>query len=194
MHTWLSTSCIVLSCVAICSCVKDRKVTYSKAEATGLDKYQSDVSYVTDEEGNVRPSQDKRSRYDSEGAYASGSKNYSGAAYQKEGYRSKRWGGDKGFNAQSYAGNKDGSQFKNSPHFIGQQAMAQGNYSSAGNKNYSAASYNNSVGPAHTGSEAGHPQDSMSAARRDSYQQPTIFTKEQGNGVTVEETNALLGR
>lgn len=194
MHNWLSTSCVVLGCIAICSCAKDRKVTYEKADATGIRKYESDVRYVTDEQGNVKPNQDKRSRYDSEGSYAGGSKDYSGTEYKKGDYNAKRWGGGKGFNAKSYAGNKDGSEFKHSPHFVGQQAAAQGDYSSAGNKNYGAASYNNTVGSAATGAEVNRPQDSQSAAKRSSYQQPTIFTKEQGNGVTVEETNALLGR
>ena len=178
--------------VLMVSCASEREVTYEKAEARGLDKYKSDVKYVTDEQGNVRPDSDKRSQFDSKGSYA-GAKGFSGEQYSKKDYRSKRWGGDKGFNSKGYSGNVDGGKFQKSPHFVQKQANAQGQYAAAGGENYAKSGYAGNTGPAQQGEAVARPTDAKSASRAN-YPAPPVYSLDQANGIGVGDTNAMMGR
>lgn len=178
--------------VFMVSCASEREIDYEKAEARGLDKYMSDVKYVTDEQGNVRPDSGKRSQYDSKGDYG-GAKGFSGEHYSKKNYRSKRWGGNKGFNSKNYSGNKSGSQFQHSPHFVQQQANAQGQYAAGGGKNYATSGYAGNTGAVNRGRSVARPSDAQSDAKSN-YPAPPIYSLDQVNGIGVNETNAMMGR
>ncbi|MEO1857040.1 MAG: hypothetical protein ABGY95_06705 [Rubritalea sp.] len=175
------------------SCASEREITYEKGgpEQFG-DRYMSDVKYVTDEQGNVRPDSEQRSQYDSKGAYA-GAKGYSGGTYSKKDYRSKRWSGDKSFNSKGYSGNKDGSQFQKSPHFVQQQANAQGKYATAAGENYTKSGYAGDTGAVDRGNAVARPSDAKSASKSN-YPSPPVYTLDQANGIGVSDTNAMLGR
>ncbi|MFD2160738.1 hypothetical protein ACFSW8_17670 [Rubritalea tangerina] len=183
-----------MTSIFLVSCATEREVTYEKGgpEQFG-DRYLSDVKYVVDEQGNVRPNQDKRSQFEAEGDYAGG-KAYQGSAYGKEAYRSKRWGGDKNFNAQQFAGNKSGSQYQYSPHFVQQQANAQGQYSHVGGKNYGTSGYGGEVRAVDRGRNVGKPQDAATQSRRKVYAPPPIYSMDQVNGIGVDDTKAMMGR
>ena len=191
MRIWFSISYLLVP-LFIISCASERKITYEKAEAGGIDKYMSDVKYVTDEEGNVRPSKDKRSQYDSQGSYA-GTKGFSGEDYSKKNYRSKRWGGDKEFNSKSFSGNKSGSRFQHSPHFVQQQANAQGQYAAVGGQNYATSGYAGNTGEVSRGNPVARPGDAKTSSKSN-YPFPPVYTLDQANGIGVSETNTMMGR
>ena len=190
MRGFFSISYLLIPVLAS-SCASERKITKEKAEARGLDKYMSDVKYVTDEEGNVRPDSDKRSQFDSKETYA-GAKGFSGEQYSKKGYRSKRWGGNKDFNSKKFSGNKSGSQFQHSPHFVQQHANAQGQSAAAGSKNYGTSDYSGNTGAANRGESVDRPTDAKS--QNAGYQSPPVYSLDQANGVGVGDTNAMMGR
>lgn len=191
MRTGLSTFYLLIPILMV-SCASEREVSYEKVKGRGLDKYMSDVKYVTDDEGNVQPDSDKRSQFDSKGAYA-GAKGISGENYSKKGYRSKRWGGNKDFNAKNYSGNKSGSQFQHSPHFVQQQANAQGQYATAGGKNYAKSGYAGNTGAARRGNPVARPSDAKSATKSN-YPAAPIYTLDQANDIGVSDTNSMMGR
>ena len=193
MRTGLSISYLLIP-IFMVSCATEREISYEKAEARGLDKYKSDVKYVTDEEGNVRPDSDKRSQFDSQGTYA-GAKGFRGEDYSKKNYRSKRWGGNKDFNSKNFSGNKNGSQFQHSPHFVQQQANAQGQYAAGGGKNYTTSGYAGNTGAASRGNAGARPSDAKSASKSN-YPAPPVYSLDQANGIGigVSDTNAMMGR
>ncbi|PQJ27304.1 hypothetical protein [Rubritalea profundi] len=191
MRTGLSIYYLLIP-IFMVSCASERKITYEKAEARGLDKYMSDVRYVTDEEGNVRPDSDKRSQFDSRGTYA-GAKGYSGEDYSKKNYRSKRWGNNKDFNAKNFSGNKNGSRFQHSPHFVQQQANAQGQNAAAGGENYATSGYAGNTGAANRGNAVVRPSDAKSASKSN-YPAPPVYSLDQANGIGVSDTNSMMGR
>jgi hypothetical protein len=188
-------------CIAIFfvfSCASERKITYDTK--IGLDnsekilaKWASDVKYVTASDGSVVPDSGNRSRYESKGLY-SGATAVQGEQYGKENYRSKRWGGNNEFSKQAYNGGKNGNQFKQSPHFVRQQANAQGDYASVGDRKVEAQNFTGYTQNSNNGRALARPVDAQSKSERENHTPPPVYDLDTYNNIGVEETRSLLGR
>lgn len=191
MRNWLSISYLILS-LFVLSCVSEREVTYEKGEAKGIRKYESDVKYVIDEQGNVRPNQDKRSRYDAKGSYA-GAKTYSANDFGKAKYRSKRWNSNRGFDSKKFK-NKGGNSYQQAPHFVQKQAAVQGEYSRFGKENYGTKGYQKGPNSVYATERVNRIVDVETSISNSGYSNPNVYSLQQMNEASVEDTNAMLGR
>lgn len=187
----------LLGFALLASCASEREVTYSKAEATGLAKYQSDVSYMMDEAGNVQPTNsDQRSQFESEGNYYQ-AQSQMDSQYSKPEYSASRWEQNTSFSKKAYGSGKQSRDYKNSPYFVQQQAAYQGSQASvSGNQQFTGTSrYSGTSSQSYSNSgSVNKPTDAATAKRRNSLPAPDIYTLGEINQLNVEDTNEMLGR
>jgi len=186
---------LVLTVCFFASCVSEQTVTTSK-KRSGLDKYNNGYEIEKGEHGMMQSGSDKVSQYDRKRSSV-GVKDFSGKDYNKESYRKKRWGGNRGYTAKRYEGNTDGSQFRYSPHYVNRNANAQANgqYSTANQSQYDAGTF---YGGGIRANEGGLNKIKKGASgyvvSRDNAAMPLIMSREEYNQLGVQDTNRMLGR
>lgn len=182
-----------LLAVLLSSCASERKVTYAKGEQTGVGRYQSDVQFVQDKDGSIRPNKDVRSQFDGKQEYL-GQRDIKGKQYASQDFRRERWGGNTKFDADAYSGNQDASRYKHSPHFVQQQASAQGKKASMGGQNFATGNYATASASENKAKRHAHKSDAKTDRRREVYVQPRIISRGDYNKLNVEDTRSMMGR
>ncbi len=183
---------LLLGLVVLSSCASESEVTQSEVAQKGsLNKFNENYSY--DEETGVTKS-DSRSQYESRSAYT-GNRSFGDQTYKTESYNKKRWGGDSEYKRKAYQGNTDGSQYQYSPHFVQQQARAQGQDAAAAGKKFSSRGEYATSASRLNGTERIQRKASAQVESRGAVNQglKVIGYEDYGN-LNVQETNTLLGR
>ncbi len=179
--------------ICLVSCASKQTITNKKVRATsGVEKYTGDYEYTKDKNGMIRATSDKQSDFSKKGAYAV-SRDYKGKSYGKENYRKKRWGNNTGYNTKQYGGNLDGSQFKNSPHYVQKQALAGSRDSRFNRSEFgtnSVSKTNAREGSANTVKKG----QSGYVSNRGDFSKKRVLSKKQYAELTIQQTNSLLGR
>lgn len=190
--SWLY--CLGVATVLLSSCASEREVTYEKAEATGLSKYQSDVKYMVDEQGNVKPTgQGQRSQFEAKGNYYQ-AQSQMGSEYAKPEYSASRWQQNTSYSKKTYANGNGSRDYKNSPHFVQQQASVQGQQSNVGGQNFAGTNeyYRSDAQAGGVDASVSKPTDAGTSNRN--LPAPKIYTLGEVNQLGVDDTNSMLGR
>ncbi len=167
--------------------------TSSRASSGSLDsRFSGNYSYDK-KTGRVQSSE--RSNYENRSAHAGG-RDFRGDAYNTQGYNAKRWSGSKDYKKQSYQGNTDASRYKTSPHFVQQQARAQGQRAHSDGQSYrSQGQYQTGTSHLNNTQRLSNNPSAYAESRSDSVQQDLHVTDYRNTGgLNVQQTNSLLGR
>lgn len=148
-----------------------------------------------DADGNPMMKSDKRSSYENTSSNIAANRDFSGKDYTKSSYRKDRWGGKSNYDRTSYQGNTSAKKYKREPWFVKQQAALSNRKSSLGKQGYTTAGYR-SAGRASEqgGRRIASRQDAQISNRRSSYKQPEVTGWKDQQGLSVKETNGMLGR
>lgn len=188
---------IGLCSVALASCGTFKKVRTITTDRVERDAWGKPSSYKLgkDEAGNPQMKSDKRSSFEQVGAnnIVSG-KNYRGQEYTKKSYRKDRWGGDSAFRTDSYHGAGKSSRYEKSPWFLQKQAGVQGQEASMGKKSFMTKLFGKKTAREAGVSELARPSDVETDVRRRVFKQPEITGWKNQSGLSVNDTNSLLGR
>jgi hypothetical protein len=150
--------------------------------------------YTQDEAGNWVPRDDKRSSFESQGASPYFKGDYNKKTYQAGEYSKKSWWGNKDYGRKSYAGDTDGSRFKNSSSQQGRSAREAGNSADNIPDTYQTGGYATSEArEAGTGNLA-KPSDAETDIRRRVFPQPAIIDWREQRSLTLEQSKGILGR
>jgi hypothetical protein len=193
MRSWFLVSYAMSLVFFLGSCASEKKVTHKKAEATGLAKYESDVSYQVREDGSVQVNSDKRSSLESVGDY-SNVRQQGNSSFYTEGYSKKGWSQNKAYNAKSYQGGENGSKFRNTPHFAQQQASVQGQAANVAGQGYDTQSFYGGSQTVSRGQQQTRTRDAATQVQQESFVAPPIRSQAEAQGLSVDDTNFLLGR
>ena len=183
----------IVSCALFVSCASERKVTYKKAELGGIRKFESTVEFKTGKDGEAVWKNSKRSQFESQAGFG-GKSEFAEKSYAKNDFKRKSWNQDTQFNAQSYGGNTDAGKYKKVPHFADQKASFSDRKSNLAKQSYGADNYSGAAQRVDKGRQFGKAEDAQTNKRRKVYQQPSIQSAQEYNGLSLDESNSLLGR
>ena len=147
-----------------------------------------------DDDGNPMMKSDKRSSFDNKQSNIASGKDFSGSDYSKKSYRKERWGGDTSFGRKKYAGNTSAERYKKEPWYVRKQASASGQQATASNKKFSVNPFRSNRTSSVNSRQVSTSQDSKINNRRQSYKQPNITDWKEQGGLSVKDTNSMLGR
>jgi len=137
---------------------------------------------------------DRRSSMEGKDSNMASNRDFSGQDYSTKNYRKKRWGGNTFFGRKKYEGNTDASKYQKEPWFVKKQAGAQGQRASADRKSYSVNPFRRSTAREQGRTPISRTQDAESSIRRRVFQQPEITHWKNQKGLSVGDTNKMLGR
>jgi hypothetical protein len=175
------------------ACASEQTVTKTqvKKDAWGKDER---YSVGKDKDGNPMMKSDRRSSMEGKGSNMASNRDFNGEDYSTKSYRKKRWGGNTFFGRKKYAGNTDASKYKKEPWFVQKQAGAHGQKSRADGKNYSVNPFRTSSAREQGSTRITRTQDAESNLRRRVFKQPEITNWRNQKGLSVGDTNSMLGR
>ena len=177
----------------VVSCAEETTITKTKVRK---DIWGHDEAYSveTDADGNPKMKSDKRSGFENKSSNIASNRDFKGKDYTTKSYRKDRWGGNNSFERKKYAGNTDASRHQKEPWFARKKATAGNQQSSAGKKKFS-------INPFRTkkASEQGRrgitsTQDAKVSNRRNAFSDVPITNWKDQKGLSVKDTNGMLGR
>ena len=179
--------------VLLGACATEQTVskTQVRKDAWGRDEA---FSVGKDKDGNPVMKSDRRSNLEGKQSHMVSNRDFSGKDYSKKSYRKKRWGGNTFFGRKKYQGKTDASQYKKEPWFVRKQANAQSKRSRADGQNYSVNPYRTSSAHEQNGKRIARTQDAETGFRRRVFQQPGITHWKDQKGLSIKDTNRMLGR
>lgn len=174
------------------SCASKTTVTQKKVRS-GLDSYNDGYELTKDEQGMSRSVSKQVSQFDGQRQSNIGGRDFAGKDYNKESYRKERWGGNKGYTANQYGGNTDGSKFQHAPHYVSRKAYDGGGFKSIKKNQFNAGKYN--TGRAQEGRlDTVKTGSSDFVSSRHDAPDPLVISREDYNKLSVRETKSMLGR
>lgn len=193
MRIWSLASYVAFLAFILGSCASEKTVTREKAKPSGLAKYESDVSYQVNEDGSVQPNSDKRSSFERTANY-SNIREQSRSNYYTEGYSKKGFNANKSYSAEAYYGGEKSGQFAQSPHFAQQQSRLQNQAANATGEGYDTSQFYSGSQSVNRGQQQARTANASLQSEADSYVQPEVKSLDEANGLTVDDTNFMLGR
>ena len=187
---------LILSVIGLllASCASETTTTEHKVNKDAFGK-ELPFSVGKDADGNPMMKSDKRSRYENKNSNIESNRDFSGNDYTKKSYRKDRWGGDSHFGKKTYAGNTSADRYKKEPWYVRKQASSANKQATASNKNYSVNPFRRSGRASEQGGRRmTTTQDARTSNSRQSYKQPEITHWKEQNGLSVKDTNSMLGR
>jgi hypothetical protein len=163
----------LLPWLLVASCAKDSASSSTESGFKPLSqRLDENNGYTQDEAGNWVPRVDKRSPYESQGAsrYFDKKSNYNQKSYQAGEYARKSWWGNKDYGRKAYAGDTDGSRFRQDSKFQDRTAREAG----TGNLD--------------------RPSDAETDIRRRVFPQPEIIDWREQRSLTLDQSKGILGR
>jgi len=175
------------------ACASEQKVTQGqvKKDVWGRDEA---YSIGKDEDGNPVMKSDKRSRFENKSSNIASNRDFSGKDYTKKSYRKKRWGGDTSFDRKSFSGNTDANHYRSEPLFVQKQAASTGKQVNGSNKKFSINPFRSKRVTEQGGRRITTTQDAKISNRRQTYKQPDITDWKDQDGLSIGDTNRMLGR
>ncbi len=147
-----------------------------------------------DKNGNPVMKSDLRSSMDGKQSSIAGGRDFKGKDYNTKSYRKKRWGGNTFFPRKKYQGNTDASHYKSEPWFVQKQASAAGKRSRADGMAYAVNPFRTSSASEQDSRRITRTSDAETNFRRRVYKQPEITNWKDQKGLSVKDTNRMLGR
>lgn len=144
-----------------------------------------------DETGAPRMQSDRRSSFE-DARFAGASSSASGKGYSKKGYNRDRWSGGKSYNTKNYGGDTRAEGYDKSPLFVRENAHLAKN-SRFSRKDYGTGNYQTNRSR-EQGSNYKTGANTYTESRRNKRPKDPITTYRQEQEMSVEDTNALLGR
>lgn len=177
------------------SCSSEQTVTKSQVVKDPWGKPQN-YSIGKDENGNPVMKSDRRSTFEGKQSSIAGHRDFRGKDYTSKSYRKKRWGGNTLFGGnKKYSGNTDANKYRNQPWFVQQQSRALAQRSRAEGKGYRKLGlFRTTQAREQSGRRLSRPQDAETNVRRRVYKQPGITHWKEQKGLSVGDTNRMLGR
>lgn len=187
---------IVASCVAVLmsSCASEQTVSQSKVRK---DAWGKDLPFTVgkDADGNPVMKSDKRSQFENKSSNSMSNRDFRGQDYTKKSYRKDRWGGGKSFGLKKFEGNTDASRYQKEPWFVKKQALKGSSQARVSNKKFLVNPFRSQKKSYTRGvRELPKPESSRVIQKRNSMGQPTITDWKSQKGLSVKDTNSMLGR
>ncbi|MCP5535586.1 MAG: hypothetical protein H7A51_05035 [Akkermansiaceae bacterium] len=175
------------------ACASEQTVTKTQVKK---DAWGRDERYTVgkDKDGNPVMKSDRRSSLEGKQSNIAAGRDFQGKDYSTKSYRKKRWGGNTFFARKKYEGNTDASQYKKEPWFVQKQAAAAGQRAQADGKSYAVNPFKKSTAGEQGATRIAHTQDAETQVRRRVYKQPEITNWKDQKGLSVKDTNRMLGR
>ncbi len=191
LFVFASISCLVAMLLG--SCASEQTVTKSqvKKDAWGRDE---SFSVGKDKDGNPMMQSDRRSSLEGKQSSVARGRDFSGKDYSKKSYRKKRWGGNTFFGRKKYEGDTDASRYQKEPWFVKKQAGLKDQRAGAEGKTYSVNPFRKSTANEQGGTRMSRTRDAETDFRRRVFKQPGITHWKNQSGLSVGDTNRMLGR
>lgn len=150
--------------------------------------------YTKDAQGNWKPTNDRRSSFESQGEspYFKGS--YDKKNYQTNSYAKKSWWGNKEYGRKQYADTPDASRFQETSRFDGMSAQEAGTSTGLTKTNYQTGAYATNAAREADRKRLDKPADVATESRRKSYVAPEVIDWKQQRSMDVEQSKGILGR
>ena len=180
--------------VLMSSCASEQTVTQSKARK---DAWGNELPFTMgkDADGNPTMNSDKRSQFENKNSNITKNRDFSGKDYTKKSYRKDRWGGNTAFKSKKYEGNTDANRYKKEPWFVKKQAKSFGTEARANNKKFLVNPFRSQKSSyKHGGRQIAKPESVLERNKRNALGQPTITNWKDQKGLSVKDTNGMLGR
>ena len=175
------------------ACATEQKVTKTQVKKDWRGRPEA-FSVGKDEDGNPVMKSDRRSSLEGKRNTSFAGKDFRGEDYTKKSYRKKRWFGNSKYTKKEYQGNTDASSYKREPWYVRQQARAGDQRSRADGKRFAANPFRTGTAREQGASRMTRPSDAETNVRRRVFKQPEITHWKKQKGLSVKDTNRMLGR
>jgi len=179
--------------VVLGACGTERTVTKTQVRKDPWGREER-FSVGKDKDGNPVMKSDRRSSFEGKRNNMVSNRDFNAKDYTKKSYRKKRWGGNTVFRRKKYQGNTDASQYKREPWFVRKQAHAQSQRARADGKRYAVNPFRTSRAREQDGRRIAHTADAETGFRRRVFKQPSVINWKEQRGLSVKDTNRMLGR
>jgi hypothetical protein len=186
----------LLPWLLVASCAKDSASSSTESGFKPLSqRLDENNGYTQDEAGNWVPRVDKRSPYESQGAsrYFDKKSNYNQKSYQAGEYARKSWWGNKDYGRKAYAGDTDGSRFRQDSKFQDRTAREAGGSADIPDA-YKTGGYATSAAREAGTGNLDRPSDAETDIRRRVFPQPEIIDWREQRSLTLDQSKGILGR
>lgn len=187
------TAILLALAVLLGACATEKTVTKTQVKKDWRGKT---VPFTVgkDKDGNPVMKSDRRSSFEGREGYVGGGKKFSGKNYATQSYGKKNWFGSKVFGKKQYQGNTDAGRYQKEPWFVRKQALASGKRARADGESYSVNPFRTSSAREQGGARIKRTTDAETSVRRRVYKQPDIIHWKEQKGLTIKDTNRMLGR
>lgn len=184
-----------LAAILLVSCATDSKPQAAAASPPKSlsQRLNESGGYKQDAEGNWKPTNDKRSLFETQGQTYDSKKNYQKQTYKTGDYAKKSWWGNKEYDRQSYAGNTDGSRFQTTSKLQGKGAR-EANTNAKIPGNYQTDHYQTNAAREAGSSAIAKPSNDLIDNRQKGFQQPEIIDWREQRSLSMEQSKGILGR
>jgi hypothetical protein len=149
--------------------------------------------YKQDAEGNWKPTNDKRSSFESQGETYDSKKGYQKQTYKTGDYTKKSWWGDKQYDRKSYTGNTDGSRFQTPSQLQGKGAR-EANTNAGIPDSYQTDSYQTNAAREAGNPGINKPSNDLIDNRQKVFHPPEIIDWREQRSLSMEQSKGILGR
>ncbi|NWK54331.1 hypothetical protein HW115_01820 [Verrucomicrobiaceae bacterium N1E253] len=175
------------------SCESERTMTQKKVNK---DPWGNELPFSVgkDEHGNPMMQSDKRSSFENKSSQIAANKDFSGKDYTSKSYRKKRWAGDKSYQAKQFNARGDTSKYKHEPWYVRKQSGEQSVQAADSKKKFSINPFRSKRATEQTARRTSTTENVQVSKRRQSYKQPDVTDWKDQRGLTIQDTNGMLGR
>ena len=185
---------VILGAVVLLeACASKQTVTKSQVRNDAWGRPEQ-FSVGKDKDGNPVMQSELRSHFEGKRSTTGSTSDYSGKDYTAQSYAKKRWGGDSSLQRKKYQGNTDANHYKMEPLFVRKQASAAGQRADAEGKAYASKSYGKSTAREQDKARVKRTSDAETDVRRRVFKEPDIIDWKEQQGLSVKDTNRMLGR
>lgn len=180
--------------VLLGACATEQEVTKTQVKK---DAWGRDVGFSLgkDKDGNPVMKSDRRSSFEGKRSQIAGGRDFSGRDYTTKSYRKKRWSGsNRIFGKKEYQGNTDARGYQKEPWFVRKQANSQNKRARADGRAYSVNRFRTGSAREQNGRRIARVSDAETDVRRRVFKEPEIIHWKEQKGMSVKDTNRLLGR
>jgi hypothetical protein len=188
-------SSTLAAAVLLVSCGSDSKpqATPSSPPKSLSQRLNESGGYKQDSEGNWKPTSDKRSAFEGQGATYDSQKSYRKETYKTGDYTKKSWWGNKEYDRQPYTGNTDGSRFQTTSGLQGKGAR-EANTSARIPDPYETGTYQTNSAREAGNAAIQKPSNDLIDNRQKVFQQPEIIDWREQRSLSMEQSKGILGR
>jgi hypothetical protein len=184
-----------LAAILLVSCASDPKPEAAAAPThrSLSERLNESGGYKQDAEGNWKPTNDKRSPFESQGEIHDANKGIKKESYKTGDYAKKSWWGNKEYERQPYTGNTDGNRFQTTSRLQGKGAR-EANTTAKIPDNYQTNDYQTNAAREAGNAAIARPSNDLIENRQKVFQQPEIIDWREQRSLSMEQSKGILGR